>query len=95
MLNAIFSRGTVQDITQEIRINRELAKAKAKLEALNNDLQLKNTQLKELAMLDGLTRIPNRRFFDEMFEKNFKEVLRDKKTVGGVDDRRGPFQIVQ
>lgn len=78
---AIFSRGTVQDITQEIRINRELAEAKAKLEALNNDLQLKNTQLKELAMVDGLTRIPNRRFFDEMFEKNFKEVLRDKKRL--------------
>lgn len=79
--NAIFSRGTVQDITQEIRINRELAEAKAKLEALNNDLQLKNNQLKELAMVDGLTRIPNRRFFDEMFEKNFKEVFRDKKRL--------------
>jgi diguanylate cyclase (GGDEF)-like protein/PAS domain S-box-containing protein len=78
---ATLSRGTVQDITDEVRINHELKEAKSKLESLNNDLQLKNNQLKELAMVDGLTHIPNRRFFDEMYEKNFKEVVRDHKKL--------------
>jgi diguanylate cyclase (GGDEF)-like protein/PAS domain S-box-containing protein len=79
--NAILSHGTVQDITEEVRIHNELQEAKAKLEALNDDLQRKNNQLKELAMVDGLTQIPNRRLFDEMYEKNIKEVLREDKAL--------------
>lgn len=43
-------------------------------------LKLKSDWLEELSMIDGLTHIPNRRYFDETFEKKYKETLRDKKT---------------
>lgn len=75
------SRGTVQDITEQVLINQELRETKSKLEEANSALKLKNDQLKELAMIDGLTHIANRRFFDEMYEKNYKEAFRDKKTL--------------
>ncbi|ADR34319.1 diguanylate cyclase with PAS/PAC sensor [Sulfuricurvum kujiense DSM 16994] len=79
--NAILSRGTVQDITEQVLINQELLETKSKLETANAALKLKNNQLKELAMIDGLTQIANRRFFDQMYEKSYKEVLRDHKTL--------------
>jgi len=77
----VISRGTVQDITDYVHIQHELEKAKIELEEANQTLIVKNYQLKELAMLDGLTHIPNRRLFDEMFEKKYKDTLRSKKTL--------------
>ncbi len=35
--------------------------------------------LEELSMYDGLTHIPNRRFFDEIFDATYKEAKRDAK----------------
>jgi diguanylate cyclase (GGDEF)-like protein len=32
-------------------------------------------------MIDSLTNIPNRRFFNENFEKKYREILRDKKSL--------------
>ncbi len=43
-------------------------------------LKLKSDLLEELSMFDGLTHIPNRRFFDEVFEKKYKETMRDEKS---------------
>lgn len=45
------------------------------------ELKLKSNRLEELSMRDSLTDIPNRRFFDEAFEKEYKEILRDKKNI--------------
>jgi diguanylate cyclase (GGDEF)-like protein len=45
------------------------------------DLKLKSDKLEELSMIDSLTNIPNRRFFNENFEKKYKEILRDKKSL--------------
>lgn len=79
--NPIISRGTMQDITEEVRILQELKEAKSKLEEVNTALQQKSAILEELAMFDGLTHIPNRRFFDEMYERKYKDTSRDKKTL--------------
>lgn len=79
--NAILSRGTVQDITEQVLINQELHETKTKLETANTALKVKNNQLKELAMIDGLTHVANRRFFDQMYEKGFKEISREKKSL--------------
>ena len=79
--SAILSRGTIQDITEQVLVNQELHETKSKLEAANAALQETNNQLKELAMIDGLTQIANRRFFDEMYEKSYKEIVRDKTTL--------------
>lgn len=45
------------------------------------DLKLKNDMLEELSMVDGLTHIPNRRYFDEEYEKTYKESMRDNETL--------------
>ncbi len=79
--NAIVSRGTVQDITEEYIIKQELKATKARLEEANNALQQTNEELRMQAMYDGLTHIPNRRYFDETFEKKFKEASREKLTL--------------
>jgi diguanylate cyclase (GGDEF)-like protein/PAS domain S-box-containing protein len=78
---ATVSRGTVQDITEEVLLYQELQETKLKLEEANVSLHLKNEELLELATVDGLTKIPNRRFFDEMYDKKYKEMVRDKKTL--------------
>lgn len=44
-------------------------------------LKLKSDMLEELSMCDGLTHIPNRRYFDEVYEKTYKEAMRDKVTL--------------
>ena len=44
-------------------------------------LKLKSDWLEELSMVDGLTHIPNRRFFDEEYKKKCKETIRDHNTV--------------
>lgn len=45
------------------------------------NLKLKSDWLEELSMVDGLTHIPNRRYFDEMYAKKYKEITRDAKTL--------------
>ncbi|MDY0116092.1 MAG: diguanylate cyclase [Sulfurimonadaceae bacterium] len=44
------------------------------------NLKLKSDMLEELSMLDGLTHIPNRRYFDERYEEDYKESMREKKS---------------
>lgn len=70
-----------QDITEQIAIRIELEKAKDALEEANQTLMEKNDQLKEWAMIDGLTQIANRRLFDETYEKHYLESIRSKKTL--------------
>lgn len=41
-------------------------------------LKLKSDMLEELSMCDALTHVPNRRNFDESFEKKYKESIRDR-----------------
>lgn len=56
------------------------------LEYRKLDIQLKkllekNAQYENLAMLDALTQIPNRRFLDDIYTKLYKEHLRDDKNL--------------
>lgn len=44
-------------------------------------LKLKSDWLEELSRIDGLTHIPNRRYFDEEYQKKCKEMMREHKTV--------------
>ncbi|PNV83011.1 MAG: diguanylate cyclase response regulator [Sulfurimonas sp.] len=45
-------------------------------------LKLKSDKLEEISMCDSITGISNRRFFDEAFEKKYKETSREKKNLG-------------
>lgn len=44
-------------------------------------LKLKSDMLEELSMYDGLTHIPNRRYFDEVYDKKYKVAQREKKRL--------------
>ena len=44
-------------------------------------LKMKSKKLEELSMCDSLTGLANRRFFDEMLEKKYKETQRDVKNL--------------
>ena len=56
-------------------------KSIVKLRVKNHlEMKLKNDMLEELSMHDGLTHIPNRRYFDETFETTYKDAQRSKKA---------------
>jgi len=45
------------------------------------DLKVKTDMLEELSMQDGLTNIPNRRYFDEQLSKEWKHALRNNQPL--------------
>jgi diguanylate cyclase (GGDEF)-like protein len=51
------------------------------LELRQDDLQKANSKLQELAIVDGLTGIPNRRHFDEVFAHEWRRAQRAGHTV--------------
>jgi len=63
-------------------ITKPFKKTIVKLRLRNQiELKLKSDALEELSMYDGLTHIPNRRYFDEMFERRYKEALRQQENL--------------
>lgn len=63
-------------------ITKPFNKAIVKLRIKNHlELKLKSDLLEELSMYDGLTHIPNRRFFDQVFQSTYKEVKRENKSL--------------
>ena len=58
------------------QINRELVKAKIKLEKLTTELEEKNVYLESIANLDGLTEVYNHRYFQIFLEKELNRSLR-------------------
>lgn len=79
--NPVRMVGSHTDISEPKRIEAELIVAKEQAEAANIALKLKSDELKKLSMHDGLTRIPNRRYFDEIYEKTYKEAVRESKSL--------------
>ncbi len=59
--------GFVMDITRNIRMEKELQEA--------------NAQLIRIATLDGLTKIPNRRKFDDYLSSEWKRASREKSPL--------------
>jgi len=45
------------------------------------NLKMKSDLLEELAMIDGLTHIPNRRYFDEAFGERFTDAKRSQRPI--------------
>lgn len=68
-------------------LQRELEKEKAyskSLEVEVVELKKSNAELKEISTVDGLTGIPNRRFFDEQFERELLEAKRRNEPLSVV-----------
>ncbi|MCE5252263.1 diguanylate cyclase [bacterium] len=51
------------------------------LEKLTRNLEEANKKLHEISIRDGLTGIPNRRFFDDVYQTEWRRAARDKEPV--------------
>jgi diguanylate cyclase (GGDEF)-like protein len=71
-----FNLGAVDYISKPFYPTIVKARVKTHIE-----MKLKSDRLEELSMIDGLTHIPNRRFFDESYAQRFKEATRDHTTL--------------
>jgi diguanylate cyclase (GGDEF)-like protein/PAS domain S-box-containing protein len=64
----------ITDRTEEVQY-------RAKIENLNEELEEKNQYLGNLAVVDSLTDLPNRRRFEEKLKDEWEHCLRDKKEI--------------
>lgn len=57
--------GAIQDVTEQMHINQELERA-------NKELEAKSALLEKISISDSLTSIPNRRYFDNIYNEAFE-----------------------
>lgn len=76
MVEMIEQQTTVMEL-----VNEELTKDIAKRMKAEEALQEANQQLENLAMMDGLTQIANRRRFDECLDREWKRMMRSGKPL--------------
>ncbi|MCG8567809.1 MAG: diguanylate cyclase [Desulfobacterales bacterium] len=60
---------------------RQLDAKVVELETLKQELEESNTKLRRLSSVDGLTDLPNRRFFDETLQREWNRGLRTRKPL--------------
>jgi diguanylate cyclase (GGDEF)-like protein len=81
---------TSLDLTKQLAedlsiLNQELeAKVEQRTEQIqqsNKKLEELNDQLKKMALMDGLTNIPNRRYFEEYFEEKLAECMEKSMPI--------------
>ena len=66
-----------------------------KLAAREEELRIANEHLEELARLDGLTGLANRRGFDMRLDEEWQQARRTQQAARPDDGRHRPFQAVQ
>jgi diguanylate cyclase (GGDEF)-like protein len=71
----------VQTHLSNYRYQKTLAEQIAAKEKAQQDLELANQKLIKLVNLDGLTGIPNRRYFDEFLTKEWYRLRREKQFL--------------
>lgn len=79
LAGALFSVNWFRNLSMQLKIDvenrtKDLEEAKRKLEKANEELLLKS-------LLDPLTGIPNRRYFDEVFQRIFEKSVAEKKPL--------------
>jgi diguanylate cyclase (GGDEF)-like protein len=78
-----FKEGGVDYIAKPFQAEEVLARIDThlKIKYLQDELEHKNQELEKLVNIDGLTNIPNRRFFDYYLEKEWKLSIRRKRRL--------------
>lgn len=69
------------EIDKRKKREQELELLTNRLSALTKELKEKNDILQKLSTIDGLTDVANRRKFDEILEKTWKRIQRNKGTI--------------
>jgi diguanylate cyclase (GGDEF)-like protein len=70
-----------REVQARLKAQEELQKINRALDLANKELDLANHQLLSAANQDGLTKIANRRRFDEYFDQIWRQALRDQKVL--------------
>ena len=60
---------------------RQLMKANADLQERTRQLEAVNVQLERISNYDGLTAIPNRRYFEHFYDLEWRRALREQKWI--------------
>ncbi|SFB38708.1 PAS domain S-box-containing protein/diguanylate cyclase (GGDEF) domain-containing protein [Rhizobium sp. NFR07] len=68
--------GANWDVTDDVRMHRDLERAKILAEARNIELEAAKERIEHSAMHDYLTELPNRRYLDEMLDRMSAECRR-------------------
>lgn len=76
--NPIRFTGTHTDVTKLKEAELTIQKKQLELEKSYRELQRKNKVISRLAYFDGLTKVYNRRHFDEVMESEWERFLRNK-----------------
>ncbi|TQV73174.1 diguanylate cyclase [Aliikangiella marina] len=61
---------------------QSIVRAMGRISDMKNKLAAANAQLEQLASIDGLTQIPNRRSFDDALERYWRQAQRNKTDLG-------------
>jgi diguanylate cyclase (GGDEF)-like protein len=69
------------EIQARLKTQQELQRINKNLDLANKELDYANYQLRLAVNHDGLTKIANRRRFDEYFEQTWLQALRDQSTL--------------
>jgi diguanylate cyclase (GGDEF)-like protein/PAS domain S-box-containing protein len=72
----------LRDITGQMTVELELKRANARLAEANAMLAKANASLRELAHVDGLTGLSNRRYFDVTLKREFRRARREEISLG-------------
>ncbi|OZM56983.1 hypothetical protein CIB95_09440 [Lottiidibacillus patelloidae] len=65
----------------QIQLQQGKEQLEKKVEERTKELRIANQQLEKLSFVDGLTNIPNRRFFDNTLEKKWREADSSNKAL--------------
>ena len=70
-----------REIRERKKREQELQEMTRYLEQVNKELEQKNNQLEKMVNIDGLTQIANRRFFDEILQREWQKAKSDKSAL--------------
>ena len=65
----------------QLELNLIQEELEEKVKERTHELQLANEKLYEMSLIDGLTGVANRRYFDEFYDKEWHRALREQETL--------------